>query len=313
MGGKLYVGGDTLGLVGSGEAPAASWIYLKPSVDSQGTEATARYHMLVGGSSCVGGTSGAGDMPGFYGKSHIQMEGGEVDYIIGGNHVTNSTFVFWGNTYVSVFRGQVNGGIVGGSTITCGSPQDTVHEFNGSSFVGIYTVLGNGQATPGIDNGATLASGFTAVVGGNAWVDLPNGSADVNPSFNGYSRILIDLVSDLPDAKTGLTRGMTTGNFDKAIVGGNYTTSFVAGEAESATRSSTFTKYNSDYATNITIRATEDAVFTAGVNGASRRGSGGNGDTRFEGAANVNIEGGTYTEAVAGGFWFEETSKGARR
>lgn len=292
IGGARYTQEENIGKL----VDKSTWISML-----QDKDATARYHILVGGSSCEATSSQpattADAAGGFIGNSHIQMKGGEVDYIVGGNHVTNSAFTFTGSSWISIMQGSVvNGGIVGGSTLTKGSANDnTIYEFGGSqdaaSHIYIYEALANSTTTPDIKLGDDTGAAFTAVVGGNAWVQLPDGGAEgMAPSFYADSNITIDL----RDAKTH--------RFDKDIVGGNYTA--FTGEGN-ANRSTVFTGES-----RITITANDQDVFTGGINGASRRASGGGGETLFEGNTHVTINGGTYQNIVAGGMWFEGTASG---
>ena len=299
MGGKLY-GENAVADRHAGN----SYIYLTPEEGK-----SVYFHLLVGGSSCV--ATSAGDGAGFVGDSHIQVKGGSVDYIIGGNHVTNAPFTFEGDSYISVYEGSiVRGGIVGGSTLTSGA--EAAYEFNGSSHIHVYTVLTNGNKLPSISDathsGESSGSGkaFAAVVGGNAWVDLPTaGTGDANPTFHGTSMIVVDL-SDY--------KGSADNNvFQKAIVGGNYTVEFTDAEkAAYSGRSTVFegTAEGDDASAYVRVTAGDDIEFTGGISGASRRASGGNGHTEFSGNTRVTIAGGTHSEAIAGGFWFEESASG---
>lgn len=294
MGGNLYMTGE------AGRYAKDTWIYLSP-----GTQ-TANFHMLLGGSSCyttVG--SSEADPAGYVGSSHIQVEGGTIDYIVGGNHMTNAAFVFEGNSYIAVFNGSVRGSIVGGSTVT--RAFEGVKEFVGSTRITVHNVLSNSANTPTIslpsETGAgAYGSAFTAIVGGNAWVGFPAGATDRSLSFQGSSYIMVDLASEVGSE---IIRGSVIGNFDKAIVGGNYTAFVDGGECSTSFSPN---PESSAAASTIIIRATDAAVFTAGVNGASRRSSIGGGTTSFRGNTSLSIEGGTFSEAVAGAFWFDSAT-----
>lgn len=312
IGGRLYINGtdypDT-------DTVVAKDSYISMLVDDGGS---AYYHLLVGGSSCVHTSSDATNMGeafgGFIGNSHIQMRGGEVDYIVGGNHVNNSSFIFRGNSYISIMSGsRVNGGIVGGSTLTRGSANSTVYAFQGNSNIFVYTLLTNDgeYELPGISDGTAsqndgrYASGaaFTAIVGGNAWIDLSDsaGNTVMNPTFRGKSRILIDLTEIAAD-----------GSFEKDIVGGNYTAT--EGSTEGAgNRNTVFNAGNRETVSEITIEVPEerDVKFTGGINGASRRASVGAGTTYYTGSTLIDITGGSYVNYIAGGLWFDETANGS--
>ena len=288
---------------------------------------TVRYHLLVGGSSClyvdtVSSSSGTA-FGGFIGNSHIQVDGGTVDYIVGGNHVNNSAFTFIGDSYISVKNGLVNGGIVGGSTLTKGSANTSVHAFRGNSNIFVYTVLSGSRAdapqisddtVSGTNEGEKPRRGaaFAAIVGGNAWIDLPEGvdSATMAPTFRGSSRIVIDLLNYV-----GVNNA-----FEKDIVGGNYTA--IVGSTEgSVNRNTNFNAGDRDTLSTITITTPQgrktadgednDIVFSGGINGASRRGSVGGGTTNYTGSTLVSLTGGIYKNYVAGGLWFDESANGA--
>ena len=302
------------------------------------SDTTAHVHMLVGGSVCTWLSPSEDERGGFKGISHIQMENGAVDYIVGGNHVNNSAFTFDGDSYISVFDGSVLGSVVGGSTLTEGSASGANgYAFSGDSHVNIYAVLSNAKDAEGKDLVPTISSAvstsestqaaegtaFTAVVGGNAWIGFATaeGAQDAVTTFNGNSHVLVDLVDSQyqlngGDAPTEKPAPDAEGSFDKAIVGGNYT---AFRKDENGARSSS-TQFLGN--TDISITANENHTFTAGINGASRSARAGEGITLFgiadlapekpelRSSTNITIDGGTYREAIAGGFWFEESATG---
>ena len=282
-----------------------TFILLQPEEGK--ADAAVRYHLLVGASSCTSNSTDADDtsVGGFEGQTHIQVEGGTVDYIVGGNHVTNRAFTFEGSSFISVKGGDVRGGIVGGSVLTLGSTSDRsdVTEFLGSSYIYIYTALHNDATTPALSIGdGVVDSAFTAIVGGNAWVGLPgNASADMTPTFAANSHITIDLASEPTDAPL---------SFEKDIVGGNYTVFREAGSEESQSGRSTIFQGDAYITISIGDRADEDAVFTGSIVGASRRASGGAGYTEFYGNTYVTINGGTFQKAIVGGMRFDSTATG---
>ncbi|MCH5284980.1 MAG: hypothetical protein J1E42_05205 [Akkermansiaceae bacterium] len=321
--GQVYLTGDSggagfivLGGVFHKDANSLKWTQGQPTwiMVEGGT-----YHILVGGSSCL--TSGGTEADhtasgGFIGDSHIQVEGGTVDYIVGGNHINNSSFTFRGNSYISVMDGAtVNGGIVGGSTLTKGSNDSQIHAFQGDSHIFIYTALGNPKAADamtgmwdgtksagdGDKTDPTYGAAFTAIVGGNAWIDraATDSPIGMNPSFHGNSNITIDL--------TQIGRAV----FDKDIVGGNYTATVLSSDTDVADnmRNTTFEGNSS-----ITIKAASgnnSVVFNGVINGASRRASAGTGKTIFTGDTSISISGsGNFNAPVVGGFYFEETANG---
>ena len=324
VGGSVFRGGET-----PAKETRNSFIVLKAD------DATANhFHLLVGGSSCVSTT--APESPdtfvGFNGNTHLQVEGGTVDYIIGGNHVTNTFFGFQqkdAGTFISVYDGngggvksEVRGGIVGGSVITWSDAESNYHDFEGDTHIFIYTLLGNpeGGEAPRISDGTSEgASAFAAVVGGNVWIDVPTEKVGDNiaHTFNGATNIFVNLL----DGKA--IEGDTTlddnngdglnaaGKFEKAIVGGNYTVPKEIGGG-AGERKSVFQGVAGGDGddTHITIYATEDHTFTAGINGASRRDAAGSGTTEFVGDTYVELHGGNYADIVAGGMWYQAPGAG---
>ena len=236
-------------------------------IATQATEKD-RFHMLVGGSSFVEVSSG-GTAGGYANSTHLQVMGGTIDFLIGGNHMSAGGATFEGDTYISVYEGKAQidgngdfvmhgdtewyeledggrsailGGIVGGSTLTTAG---SGNQFNGSSHIYIYTIL----TTPSAGGMKDIMPGvsFSHIVGGNVWLE-PTGSG--TPTFLGSSTITIDL--------TGYQgKYETAGTFDKAIVGGNYSASVGNGDAATA-RTTVFTYDNTlgdthPYASLITV------------------------------------------------------------
>ena len=325
IGGKIYTDKSELEMQ-EGINTFISYQPIKESAEGTVTpeqDDKAWLHLLVGGSSClvsIDGDLGNQAYGGFVGDTHIQMDGGNVDYIVGGNHVNNSTFTFKGHSFISVFNGQVRGGIVGGSTLTRGANNSSLYAFHGDSHIHIYTMLSD-TAPEEVDmslSTGTIEGGesFYAVVGGNAWVADADESVKtrMTPTFLGNSYIYIDVAAESQQTKgiDGIVEVETNQGwngqtaFSKAIVGANYTAITNNGGANSAKRN---TLFRGD--TSITLNADEEHHFAGGINGASRRASGGAGATVFNGNTRVDIHGGTHEAAVAGGFWFEDTATGA--
>ena len=324
VGGSVFRGGET-----PAKETRNSFIVLKAD------DATANhFHLLVGGSSCVSTTAPANPdtFVGFTGNTHLQVEGGTVDYIIGGNHVTNTFFGFRqkdAGTFISVYDGNgkgvksvVRGGIVGGSVITWSDAASDYHDFEGDTHIFIYTLLGNpeGGEAPRISDGTSEgASAFAAVVGGNVWIDVPTEKVrdDIAHTFDGATNIFVNLLEgeaiegdETLDANNG--DGLNAaGKFEKAIVGGNYTVPKEIGGGAGA-RQSLFQGIAGGDGddTHITIYATKDHTFTAGINGASRRDAAGSGSTQFVGDTYVELHGGNYTDIVAGGMWYQAPGAG---
>ncbi len=317
IGGKLYNDAASQ----PGEALRAP-VYIA----TQATEKD-RFHMLVGGSSFVEVSSG-GAAGGYASSTHLQVMGGTIDFLIGGNHMSAGGATFGGDTYISVYEGKaqidgngdfvmhgdtewyeleeggrsaIPGGIVGGSTLTTAATAG--NQFNGSSHIYIYTVLTT-PSTVGVKDIMPGVS-FSHIVGGNVWLE-PTGSG--TPTFLGSSTITIDLTG-----YQGKYEGEeTAGTFDKAIVGGNYSASVGNGDAV-ATRTTVFTYDNTlgdthPYASLITVQGTnekgEAVTFRGGINGATRVDADVRENATYTGNTRVEIRGGAFQNYIAGGFWF---------
>lgn len=300
LGGELFYGAAVANI------QKDSYIYMEPT--AEGTH----YHLLVGGASAVNNT---GDVTaGFIGTTHLQIEGGEVDYVVGGNHVTDAAFYFRGNSYVSVRGGQVHGGVVGGSVLTGAVGGNGLYSYQGNTYVFVYTLLdnsGHDARLPEISVGGAgkLGAGFGAVVGGNVWVQTEMASATSTAIFQGNSEITIDLSTYGKDPDTGrdLPAGSVPMNFQKAVVGGNY----VLAAGGTGPRNDVYKEGHSRI--NITA-GSDDIVFSGGVSGASRVQSledelAGASST-YHGTVAISLTGGTYTEKVVGGFWLEDAASG---
>lgn len=331
LGGSIYQDASSIDTVNKN-----TWISLRQYFDATTEhEYTAKYHILAGGSACIASESNASGA--FIGNSHIQVDWGEVDYIVGGNHVTNSDFLFKGSSYISVLNGCVNGSVVGGSTITRGSAVDSenVRDFIGDTHIYIYSAMKQANRpsstadtvataadtdVPGMNLGKNnTADAFSAIVGGNAWVSTGGGTGNMGTTFQGNSHITIDLTGysqiqerdeegNIVEDKSVLEVEANKGEyqFTKAIVGGNYT---VFSESSVSNRQTMFqgNAYISITASN--AEGMED-VFTEGVAGAGRRTSPGAGSNIFDGSTQILLNGGIYQRAIAGGFWMEDTATG---
>ncbi len=307
------------------------------------------FHLLAGGSSFVQ-TADAATNLGFKGNTHIQVQGGTVDHIVGGNHVTNKPATFTGDTYISIFEGaqgldengdpngelqqgcgtDVRGGIVGGSTVTASgaSGEEGTYDFEGHSHIYIYTVLkGRRDETthkattiPNGDSNAANDPELYHIVGGNAWIGSTaagTGGEQQNMVFFGSSAITVDLSKYEDFYERADDRGGDS--FEKAIVGGN----FSGEEATSGASTTTTFSYNGEggYATVIDITGTyvkedetREVAFWGGINGASRRDNAGGSVTNYTATGSqgilIDLKGGAYRNMVAGGFWFGGTRSG---
>lgn len=292
LGGQLYTGTDAPTWVAR-----ESYIYMNPA------DADTHYHLLVGASSGVSHAAGEG---GFLGNTHLQVEDGRVDYIVGANHVTNGSLSFRGNTYISFMGGELPGSIVGGSALTGHASASGYYNFEGDSSIFIYCALGNVAAPatlPGISiGGSSRGAAFTAIVGGNAWVHTELAQQSGAAIFRGNSEIIINLSDYGMDPDSGTPLPDANREFAKALVGGNY----VAASGSSTTRRDAFEEGHAW----IRVTAGNDIVFSGGVAGASRVQSvtGDTGTSEFMGDTVITLAGGTYTGLVAGGFWLENAA-----
>ena len=255
--------------------------------------AGGNYHMLVGGSSNSLDTVTVG---GHIGGSHVQVEEGSVDYIVGGNHLSSGSYYFTGDSYISFRDGELKGGIVGGNTYSGNGGA-----FKGNSNIFIYTALANSTGeTPTIGlptAAAETAAPFTMVVGGSAYVSEAGRSNAI--TFEGNSKIVVNL-SDY--------RGEDS--FDKDLVGGNAYLS--TKDTEDARVASWNTTFEGDSQITITGKnaAGENVLFEGMVVGASHHDQPGAVRINFIGDTNVSINGGQYVNAVMGGHYNGSFSTG---
>ena len=296
-GGKIYQADDAADTLS-----VDTYIYLAPEEEGQ------HFHMLVGGSISVEASS---EQHHFSGKTHIQMDGGSVDYIVGGNHVTNAPMSFSGKSFISVFDGEVRGGIVGGSVITQATDAATPTDFDGSSSIFIYTALGNDDAAPGISHGGEQKWVLNAVIGGNVWLSGDNATA-ASASYVGKSSVMIDLVSeDVREVERdfgGDTEAWLAYNesrhgiFEKNIVAGNY----LCFNNQSVSGS-----FSYEGNASISIKAdTARDSFTGAIVGAGMVDTSIPGEfaSSFSGSVELNIEGGEYTAPVVAGFMYDSNA-----
>ena len=278
LGGKYYGADDKLG---------TQRLYTYIMMDAQ----DSHYHLLVGGASNE--VDNATDSYGHAGNSHIQLEAGNVDYIVGGNHVSGGSFLFMGDSSISVYEGAtLNGGIVGGSTYVTSNGSTG---FIGDSNIFIYTPLSSPKKTPTISAGDKYLdeqAAFAAIIGGSAMAAYVEGTGF---GFEGDSHITVDL--------TNYSGAATL--FDKDIVGGNgyYTTHAIFGEEWKGS-------FTGDSSIEILTKNNSTGVrFTGVVAGASglvildEEPLANTPTNIFTGNTKVKISGGKFTNVVAGGFY----------
>ena len=254
---KMVFGGVLDGVFGSTLTPVDSWIVY----DNPGTSPS--WKLLVGGN----GSNEAGKTCSFYGDSHIMMMQGEVENIIGGNFRTNSDTLFSGNSYISIYDGEVRGYVVGAGTLGNGTNTST---FAGTTNIFVYTILSNSTSAWLDPSSNNLTDANASVIGGAA---QGNGGGKID--FRGNTNITVDLV--------GVTPADSNDVFNKKLVGGSY----------SAGGTITITHTGS---TNITVNAEEEHSFIKDIIGGSVVGS--NATATHGGDINVTLNGGSYSGSV---------------
>ena len=241
------------------------------------------YKAIVGGNYANNWDTGA--RADFVGSAHIKVDGATVGVIVGGNYKEARGAVFTGNSYISVFSGDVTGAIIGASLLTHGN-QTT---FTGDTNIFIYTPLNTSTARL---NGEPA----DMVIGGFAW---GHGNTHSGATLDGNTNITVDL--------SGYTGDATS--FGKHIIGGGFNsadgkqavtndTNIVMdlGSVEMANGMKVIggnwcDKGSTDIgSTNITIKG---GTYKAPVVGGSWITS--NAGTHTIGATNITISGGTLT------------------
>ena len=177
------------------EATLNTWIYIDSAAGTWGT--------IVGGNFANNYDTGANNN--FTGDSHILMEGGTVDNIIGGNFRDGNLATFTGDSYITVATGNVNGFIVGAGT----SAHASNSKFVGDTHIWVNTLLGTPDTNLKLDNAAqsnsALTAEYAAVAGGGA--TARNGGT-IN--VEGKTSVTVDLGG-----------GTGSGEFQKYVVGGS--------------------------------------------------------------------------------------------
>lgn len=276
----------------SAERLATQRIYTYIMMD--GEEGT-HYHLLVGGASNQ--STAATNAYGHVGNSHIQVEAGSVDYLVGGNHISSGGFIFRGDSSISVMEGAtLNGGIVGGSTYTTSAGTDG---FIGDSHIFIYTPLVSPKNVPTISSHVDEVdqAAFTAVIGGSAVAGYDSVNPSLGFNFIGDSFITVDLTEYSGSGKL----------FDKDIVGGNgyYTTSEIFADGWSSTfeGDSSIVIQTKDKTTGITFSGNISGASSLVISDLDQPAAAPS--VQFLGDTSLKISGGKYTGAVAGGFYNE--------
>ena len=220
---------------------------------------------IVGGNLCNnwnGGTAAT-----FNGDSHIDVKGGTIGFIIGGNLKDGGNADFNGSTYISVYDGaSVTGSIIGGSATWHQRSADVT----GSTNIWIYTPL-----TTSSEVSQMMSIKYdAAVVGGSARLNqtaLSSSTLEIGGSTN------VHIVLGDYDGEAA--------TFTKRIIGGSYT----AGGF-------TTTQYGTS---NVSIEATSNITFNKQIVGGTF--AYGDATVSHQDDVNLSINGGTYSETVAGG------------
>ena len=228
------------------------------------------YKLIVGGNNA--NNWDRGNRADFTGDTHILIDGATVGTIIGGSYKDGQNPLFTGNTYISVYSGDVTASIIGGTT----NGHGMVTTFTGNTNVFIYTPL-----TTGNTNGLGGATPVDSIVGGCASVDPQSGRGCTN-TLNGTANVTIDLsgVTLAEDAETSAK------TFVKGIIGGSC-------NATGANMTSSVT------ASNVTITGSSSFIFSKYVVGGSYATAG----THTVGTSTLTIDSGHFSGVVTGGVY----------
>ncbi len=276
----VRLNGTAAGATGVAVVGGAGATTNKPD-ESEGPVTTDTWIKVTGGSyaTLVGGSYAqnyqSGPLSSFTGDSHIllQTEGSgspSVDYIIGGNYMDGQNAPFTGDSYISVEGGSVNGSIVGGGT----SAHIQTSVFNGDSNVWVYTPLSS-TAEARFDLPANL------IVGGSA------GIANYAPSLSqtGDSQVTVD-VSSYSGAAA----------MEKAIIGDAWLSSGTTSTHEG----------NASVTIEGTAQGGANISFAQPVVAGSYMA--GNGTASLSGDTELEVTGGSFTNALVGGTYLASGS-----
>lgn len=261
-----------------------------------------QYAAIVGGN--YANNWSGGSLAHFYGDTHILVDGATVGAVIGANfkdgYANQNARIgagFFGNTYITIASGEVNGTIVGAGT----TAHDAITSMTGNTNIYIYKPL--------VTNAISIQSEpNNMIVGGFAWFAGNNRSTTINGDTN--------ITVDLSDYKGSLS------TFNKNIIGGSY--------------SNRATWHTITGSTNITLDLGKVALATdVMVIGGNKTDNGStsidstninilsgkynswvvggtwnttNGGTHGINTTNINIEGGTFEGNILGGTRTEGSS-----
>jgi len=261
----------------NGTTTGASWINLKEG----------NYGILAGGSYAQWQENAVASA--FTGDSHIKVDGGSANFIIGGNHQDCNASTFTGDTYISVTGGTINGSIIGASTASHNS-NDAF--FEGDTHIFIYTPL---EGT-----GATLdgASNLNLVIGARA--HLQNTSHPLNDTNTSGVRTH-------GNTHISIETGDKSGSFTKCIVGANYHS---VGDSNMLASNSQGTNMLLQGSTNVSINSSDGVSYSNFIIAGSRSDNVDLGrdkiTDKITGSTNLAISGGTFTNKVIGGSYLEK-------
>ena len=152
------------------------------------------YKAIVGGN--YANNWGGGSRADFVGDTHIKIDGATVGTVMGGNYKDGQGATFTGNSYISVFSGNVTGAIVGAGV----TAHDNSPRFIGNTNIFVYTALEAGSSQ-------MHSEPADMVIGGFAWGTNVAGTY----TLDGNTNITVDLNEYTGEA-----------TFNKHIVGVNY-------------------------------------------------------------------------------------------
>ena len=237
-----------------------------------------QYKLITGGH--FANSWGSGTVGNFTGDTHIVVDGATVGSIVGGSHQDGRGPVFTGNSYISIYSGDVTAAVVGAGTNAHGN---TTH-FNGTTNIYIYVPLSTNN-----QNGMGGAAPGDAVIGAGTSFDPQTRGCTNN--LTGTTNVTVDLSGYTGDAA----------DFVKKLIGGHFNWS------------GTY-QANITGDTNVNIIGNSDVTFTDVVVGGSRNNGG---SINTTGTSSVNISGSsTYSSKVVGGSYlagnFTSTTGGTK-
>ena len=229
-----------------------------------------QYKLITGGH--FANSWGSGTVGNFTGDTHIVVDGATVGSIVGGSHQDGRGPVFTGNSYISIFSGDVTAAIVGAGTNAHGN---TTH-FNGTTNIYVYVPL----STINVNGMGGAAPGDAVIGAGTSFDPQKRGSTN---NLTGATNVTVDLSGYTGDAA----------NFAKKVIGGhfNWDGTYQA---------------NITGNTNVNIIGNSDVTFTDVVVGGSRNNGG---SINTTGTSSVNISGAsTYSSKIVAGSYLTGNS-----